>query len=133
MSRSVGRLPRERVGKSYHFQLSLRHAGSLAFLGCALACFTSAAHADPGDLGDVIVTSTLRRAAILDVPGSVTVLEPAALEGAGTQHFENLISLVPNLNWAGDTARPRYFQIRGIGELAQYQGAPNPSDRKSVV
>src|SRR5262249_62343842 len=29
--------------------------------------------------------------------------------------------------WAGDTSRPRYFQIRGIGELEQYQGAPNPS------
>ena len=36
-------------------------------------------------------------------------------------------ALVPNLNWAGDTSRPRYFQLRGIGELEQYQGAPNPS------
>ena len=34
---------------------------------------------------------------------------------------------MPNLNWAGDTSLPRYFQIRGIGELQQYQGAPNPS------
>ena len=34
---------------------------------------------------------------------------------------------MPNLNWAGDTSRPRYFQVRGIGELQQYQGAPNPS------
>ena len=37
------------------------------------------------------------------------------------------MALVPNLNWAGDTSLPRYFQIRGIGELQQYQGAPNPS------
>jgi outer membrane receptor protein involved in Fe transport len=34
---------------------------------------------------------------------------------------------VPNLNWAAGSARPRYFQLRGIGELEQYQGAPNPS------
>jgi iron complex outermembrane receptor protein len=35
---------------------------------------------------------------------------------------------VPNLNWAsGGSSRPRYFQLRGIGELDQYQGAPNPS------
>ena len=27
----------------------------------------------------------------------------------------------------GDGHRARYFQIRGIGELEQYQGAPNPS------
>ena len=38
-----------------------------------------------------------------------------------------MVALVPNLNWAGDTSLPRYFQIRGIGELQQYQGAPNPS------
>ncbi|HUG72524.1 MAG TPA: TonB-dependent receptor, partial [Steroidobacteraceae bacterium] len=31
------------------------------------------------------------------------------------------------LNWAGGTSRPRYFQIRGIGEREQYEGAPNPS------
>jgi outer membrane receptor protein involved in Fe transport len=34
---------------------------------------------------------------------------------------------VPNLNWSGDGHRARYFQIRGVGELEQYQGAPNPS------
>jgi len=38
-----------------------------------------------------------------------------------------VLGLVPNLNWAGDSARPRYFQLRGIGELEQYEGAPNPS------
>ncbi len=27
----------------------------------------------------------------------------------------------------GGTSRPRYFQIRGIGEREQYEGAPNPS------
>jgi iron complex outermembrane recepter protein len=49
------------------------------------------------------------------------------LRDAGQEHFEDVLPLVPNLNWAGDTSRPRYFQIRGIGELQQYQGAPNPS------
>jgi outer membrane receptor protein involved in Fe transport len=35
--------------------------------------------------------------------------------------------MVPNLNWSGDGHRARYLQIRGVGELEQYQGAPNPS------
>ena len=43
------------------------------------------------------------------------------------QHFEELVNVVPNLNWSGDGHRARYFQIRGIGELEQYEGAPNPS------
>ena len=49
------------------------------------------------------------------------------IEQAAVQHFEELVNIVPNLNWSGDGHRARYFQIRGIGELEQYQGAPNPS------
>ena len=30
-------------------------------------------------------------------------------------------------NYASGTSRPRFFQLRGIGEVEQYQGAPNPS------
>jgi len=63
----------------------------------------------------------------MDVPASVSVLDAATLREAGQQHLEDVLALIPNLNWAGDTSRPRYFQIRGIGELEQYQGAPNPS------
>ena len=57
----------------------------------------------------------------------MTVLDAKTLHEAGQQNFEDVMALVPNLNWAGDTSLPRYFQIRGIGELQQYQGAPNPS------
>src|SRR6202043_112754 len=64
---------------------------------------------------------------LAELPGSVSVLSGTTLRDAGQQHFEDVLALVPNLNWAGDTSRPRYFQTRGIGELEQYQGAPNPS------
>jgi iron complex outermembrane recepter protein len=63
----------------------------------------------------------------MDVPASVSVLNATTLREAGQEHLEDVLALIPNLNWAGDTSRPRYFQIRGIGELEQYQGAPNPS------
>jgi iron complex outermembrane recepter protein len=78
-------------------------------------------------LDEVVVTATLRSVPLEEMPGSVSVLNGATLRDAGQQHFEDVLPLVPNLNWAGDTSRPRYFQIRGIGELQQYQGAPNPS------
>jgi outer membrane receptor protein involved in Fe transport len=80
-----------------------------------------------GDLGEVIVTATLRPLPVLATATSVSVLDATTLADAGRQHFEDALALVPNLNWAGDTSRPRYFQLRGIGELEQYQGAPNPS------
>src|SRR5262249_47759845 len=40
---------------------------------------------------------------------------------------EDVLGLIPDLNWAAGTSRPRFFQLRGIGEVEQYQGAPNPS------
>src|SRR5690606_24013505 len=79
------------------------------------------------DLEEVLVTATLRAQQLNDVAASVTVLESQTLRDAGQQHFQDVLNLVPNLNWAGGTSRPRYFQIRGIGEREQYEGAPNPS------
>ena len=78
-------------------------------------------------LDEIIVTATLRAMPQIDLASSVSVLDAITLRDAGQQHFEEVLALVPNLNWAGDTSRPRYFQIRGVGELEQYQGAPNPS------
>jgi len=78
-------------------------------------------------LDEIIVTATLRATPATEVPGSITVLDGQVLQDAGRANFEDVLGLIPNLNWAGDTSLPRYFQLRGIGELQQYQGAPNPS------
>jgi outer membrane receptor protein involved in Fe transport len=78
-------------------------------------------------LDEIIVTATLRSAPAIEVPASVTVLDSKTLRDAGRANLEDVLGLIPNLNWAGDTSLPRYFQLRGIGELEQYQGAPNPS------
>jgi len=78
-------------------------------------------------LEEVVVSATLQKRALIDVPTSVTVVDAATLRAAGVQHVEDVLGLIPNLNWAAGTSRPRYYQLRGIGELDQYQGAPNPS------
>jgi iron complex outermembrane receptor protein len=94
----------------------------------ALFLGSGALAAEPEDVVDeVMVTATFRQQALQDVPASVSVLDAQTLREADRQHFEDVLSLVPNLNWAGGTSRPRYFQIRGIGEREQYEGAPNPS------
>ena len=75
----------------------------------------------------VVVASALRETALATVPASITVLDPVTIQRASIQHFEELIPLVPNLNWSGEGSRARYFQMRGTGELEQYEGAPNAS------
>jgi iron complex outermembrane recepter protein len=99
---------------------------AVAALSCALVSGAYAADR-PGDLGEVIVASGLRQVPASTVPASITVLQGDALARAGTQHFEDVLGLVPNLSWSAGSSRPRYFQLRGIGELEQYEGAPNPS------
>jgi iron complex outermembrane receptor protein len=80
-----------------------------------------------GKTEEIVVTATLQEQNLQDVPASVSVLDQQKLHDTGQQSLEDVLGLIPNLNWAGDTSRPRYFQLRGIGELEQYQGAPNPS------
>jgi iron complex outermembrane recepter protein len=78
-------------------------------------------------LEEVVVTATLRRQPLSEAPVSVTVLNERVLRDRGRQHFEDVLTAVPNLHWAGATSRPRFFLIRGIGEREQWVGSPNPS------
>ena len=76
---------------------------------------------------EVIVTASFRDRPVSEIPASITVLDAELVEALAVQHFEELIGAIPNLNWSGDGHRARYLQMRGVGELEQYQGAPNPS------
>ncbi len=101
---------------------------SITLLVAGLASAASpVAAAASSPLEEIIVTASLRQQPVGDTPASITVLGQDTLQSAGMQHFADVLGLVPNLNWSGGTSRPRFFQLRGVGELEQYQGAPNPS------
>jgi len=103
--------------------LKPNHVWPLAAL-CLLKLSPAAAD-EP--LQEVVVTATLRDIQAVDLPESLTSLNADTLREAGVQHFEDVLSLIPNLSWASGSSRPQYFLMRGIGEVEQYQGAPNPS------
>src|SRR5262245_32097054 len=81
----------------------------------------------PAHLEPVVVTAALRPLPADRRPGGVSVLGQEDVREASVVHLEELLPQLPSLSWAGASSRPRYFQLRGIGELEQYQGAPNPS------
>lgn len=97
-----------------------------SWLAAALFLYSVSAAAEPA-IDEIIVTADFRERAANEIPSSVTVMDASFIAEAAVQHFEELVNLVPNLNLSGDGHRARYFQIRGVGELEQYQGAPNPS------
>lgn len=76
---------------------------------------------------EIIVTADYRGRSSIKLPASITVFESDQIRKLAVQHFEELINVIPNVNWSGDGHRAKYFQIRGVGELEQYEGAPNPS------
>src|SRR6266436_3160401 len=89
--------------------------------------FAQAAVSAENSVEEIVVTAGLRSSSVAELPQSVTVIDRDTLRAAGVQHFEDVLGLIPDLNWAAGTSRPRFFQLRGIGEVEQYQGAPNPS------
>ncbi len=97
-----------------------------ALISWPLAFLPDVVEAENG-IDEIVVTADFRERSVIDVPFSVSVINAEFLEDTAVQHFEELVNLIPNMNWSGDGHRARYFQIRGVGELEQYQGAPNPS------
>jgi outer membrane receptor protein involved in Fe transport len=101
-----------------------------SFAAIALGFVAALASADDASdltLDEIIVTADFLGRTVGERPGSATVMDAEFIAATSVQHFEELVNVVPNLNWSGDGHRARYFQIRGVGELEQYQGAPNPS------
>ena len=78
-------------------------------------------------LEEIVVKASLKEVRSLDLSTSITVLNAETIRRSSVQHFEELAQLTPNLHWSGGSSRARYFQVRGIGERSQYEGAPNPS------
>ena len=76
---------------------------------------------------EVIVEGGLAEEPLSEAAASITVLDRSRMQEANGHHFQNLTPAVPNLNWAGGTSRPRYFQIRGMGENSHFVGEKPPN------
>jgi iron complex outermembrane receptor protein len=92
--------------------------------------------ANPGaavTLEPVRVTADLWETPLDRLPASVSVYDDAALRAGAVRHFSDLVDQIPNLTWTGATSRPRYLQIRGIGENSQYEGETPDSTVRFLV
>ena len=108
------------------FRTRLARPGACASLAAMLFSLSPCATAQD-TLEEIVVTADFRARTPLEMPSSLSLFDSEQVEGLTVQHFEELVFAVPNLNWSGDGHRARYFQIRGVGELEQYEGAPDPS------
>ncbi len=106
---------------------------SLSRVACALLLVVSCdaisqtESTDGQSIDEIVVAGALQERPLSELPVSIAVIDRQAIEDSTATHFEQLSLQVANLNFAGGSNRARYFQIRGIGERSQYEGAPNPS------
>lgn len=95
------------------------------------ATLMSVAHAsyaeESQDIERITITSSFNQQSLAQAPTSIAVIGEQQISDQAIQHFEEVISSVANLNFSGGTSRPKYLQIRGVGERSEYRGAPNAS------
>ncbi len=121
----------------------MQKSSSRFLLAAALAAiFHAAARAEsapppadssPVKLAPVVVTADLWAMPLESIPASVTVFDRQALQASGVTHFGDLANEIPNFTWTGATSRPRYFQIRGLGENSQYEGETPDSSVRFLI
>ena len=76
---------------------------------------------------EVVVTAGLTEELLQSVTSSVAVVGRAQLVKLDENHLQGVVESIPNVHYAGGTSRPRYFQIRGMGERSHYAGEGPPN------
>lgn len=82
---------------------------------------------DPFLLSEVVVESNFIEKSLSEIASSLSIRSGETVESFGGARLEHVIESVPNVSRAGGTSRPRYLQIRGIGERSQYAGDGPPN------
>ena len=85
------------------------------------------------ELPVTIVTGELWESELQKTTASVTVIDNKPLQSSGTQHFGDLINAIPNMTWSATSSRPRFIQIRGIGENSQFEGETPDSSVRFLI
>jgi len=114
-------------------QLPTRILALTLALAARPLCAQDAADPAPLKLDPIRVTADLWEQPLARIPASVTVYDAAALQAGAVRHFGDLVDQIPNLTWTGGTSRPRYLQIRGIGENSQFEGETPDSAVRFLV
>ncbi len=103
-------------------------SSTITWAALAVACVVGQpVPAADSSLDEIVISANLRATPLGELPASVSIVDGDTLRAAGVQHLQDVLTLVPGLSYASGTSRPRFFQLRGVGETEQYQGAPNPS------
>ena len=71
-------------------------------------------------LEEIVVTAHFRDSYLMKTAGSVSVVQDTTIFDRGSQHLEEVLNVLPNVNFSSGASRARFIQVRGIGDLEQF-------------
>ncbi|WP_395342152.1 TonB-dependent receptor [Ningiella sp. W23] len=75
----------------------------------------------------IVVTADLFDRSLYELPGSNLVIADALIKAREARHIQDIVSVMPNVNFTSGSSRGKFIQIRGIGERSQFAEPINPS------
>ncbi|SFV53093.1 TonB-dependent receptor [hydrothermal vent metagenome] len=96
-------------------------------LMAACTVLSISAFAEEVTLDDITVVSDFREQNLTKVNPATSVLDESQLYDKSYSSLGEVISKLPNINYAAGASRAKYIQIRGIGERSQFETPINPS------
>mgnify|MGYP000221075429 CR=1 FL=1 len=96
-------------------------------LALFLPLLSQAQNTEPTELAPLVVSSDPTDSSLPTFSTSNTRLSVEDFEDAQAHHLQDTLGMVPNLTYAGATSRPRYLQLRGVGERSQFAGEGPPN------
>ncbi len=96
-------------------------------LALSLLPTTAIAESSEEVIPEIVVTADFRETAESRTASSITVVSENTIRSRAAEHLDDVLNMLPNINYSAGSNRARFFQIRGIGERSQFAAPLNPS------
>lgn len=83
--------------------------------------FLAIAQQNNSRIEEIIISAEFFNTPLMQSGNSVSAISADVIYMRGAQHLEDVFSSIPNLNWSSAGSRSRFIQLRGIGDLEQFQ------------
>ena len=93
---------------------------SLFIFSLMLSNYASA-QVGSSSIEEIVITADFFNTPLMQSASSVSAISTDSIQMRGAQHLEEAFSSVPNLSWSSAGSRSRFIQLRGIGDLEQFQ------------
>jgi len=75
----------------------------------------------------ISIKGDFRQDSVQQISGSLAVVSEQDAKRQASQHLEDLLQQIGNVNFAAGASRGRHLQVRGIGERSEFVDTINPS------